>query len=116
WSEGKSFGVVAPESPATLRRIPSTGNLLLIWNDNYTEGAGHSGKRNPLTAAISRDEGKTWTHKRNMENDPNETYSYTSLDFANGRALLSYYVADEESGWISSRFRSVPIGWFYEGE
>ncbi|MCB9768270.1 MAG: exo-alpha-sialidase [Candidatus Omnitrophica bacterium] len=116
WSEGESFGVVAPESPATLRRIPSTGNLLLIWNDNYTEGAGHSGKRNPLTAAISRDEGKTWTHKRNMENDPNETYSYTSLDFANGRALLSYYVADEESGWISSRFRSVPIGWFYEGE
>jgi sialidase-1 len=85
-----------------------------VWNDAHAEGANHGGKRTPLTAAISPDEGKTWTRKRNLEEDPAFTYSYTSLAFAQGRAVMSYYVRDEATGRISSRFRSVPIGWFYE--
>lgn len=113
WSEARPWDVRGPESPATLRRIPSTGDLLLIWNDTFTPGAGHGGKRTPLTAAVSTDEGKTWTFKRNLETDGGQTYAYTSVLFHEGRALLSYYVRDEKSGWISSRFRSLPIGWLY---
>ena len=45
-----------------------------------------------------------------------ETYAYTSLIFLKDRALLSYYVADEKTGRISSRFRSLPVNWFYQGE
>lgn len=114
WSEPKSLGVRAPESPATLRRIPSTGDLLLIWNDSFSEGEGHGGKRTPLTAAISQDEGKTWIHKRNIESKPGETYAYTSVLFHNGRAVLSYYVGDDKTARISSRFRSLPVSWFYD--
>src|SRR5262249_44629335 len=49
WSDPRPWGVRAPEAPATLRRIPSTGHLLLIWNDTYQADAGHGGKRTPLT-------------------------------------------------------------------
>ncbi len=116
WSEPHSWGVRAPEAPATLRRVPSTGDLLLIWNDTFREGEGHGGKRTPLTAAISTDEGKTWSHQRDLETDDQQTYAYTSLIFDQGRALMTYYVRDEKSGRISSRFRSVPIAWFYEDQ
>lgn len=116
WNEARSWDVRGPESPATLRRIPSTGDLLLIWNDTFTPGVGHGGKRTPLTAAVSTDEGKTWKHKRNLETDGEQTYAYTSVLFHEGRALLSYYVRDEKSGRISSRFRSLPIGWFYAAD
>ena len=76
----------------------------------------NGGKRTPLTAAVSSDEGKTWHHRRNLEADTDHTYAYTSLTFAQGRAVLSYYVRDEKSGRISSRFRSLPIAWFYDTE
>jgi len=116
WSEAKHWGVRSPEAPATLRRIPSTGDLLLIWNDTYTGGVDHGGKRTPLTAAVSADEGRTWSFRRNLETDDQHTFAYTSVVFHRGRALLTYYVRDEATGRISSRFRSVPIGWFYEAE
>lgn len=109
WSQPESWGVRSPESPATLRRIPSTGDLLLIWNDGFSEGADHGGKRNPLTAAISSDEGKTWSRKKTLESKPGESYAYTSVLFHRSRAVLTYYVGDDKSGRISSRFRSMPI-------
>ncbi|SIO41095.1 sialidase-1 [Singulisphaera sp. GP187] len=113
WTEAKSWEVAGPESPATLRRIPSTGDLLLIWNDTLRDGKVNS-KRTPLTAAVSTDEGRTWSFRRNVENDPTKYYAYTSVVFDRGRALLTYYVGDSKTGRISSRFRSVPIAWFYE--
>lgn len=106
WCDPASFGVKAPEAPATLRRIPSTGHLLLIWNNGAT--------RTPLTAAVSSDEGRTWEHTRNLEDRTDEAYAYTSLAFVRDRAVLSYYVRDGKSSRISSRFRSLPVRWFYK--
>lgn len=119
WSEASDWGVRAPEAPSTLRRIPSTGDLLLIWNDNYEAGAGHGGKRSPLTVALSRDEGKTWLHKKSIETSEGASsftsgFSYISATFDSGRVLLSYYLAEEGTNKISSRFRSIPIAWLYE--
>ncbi len=113
WSEPGDLSVRAPEAPATLRRIPATGDLLLVWNNTYTPGAGHGGKRTPLTAAVSRDDGQTWENARNLEACQDESYAYTSLTFAQNRAILSYYVADAKTGRLSSRFRSLPVNWFY---
>ncbi|MBN1442640.1 MAG: exo-alpha-sialidase [Planctomycetes bacterium] len=113
WSEPTPWGVPSPESPATLRRIPSTGDLLLVWNPLVVEGAGHGGPRTPLAAAISADEGKTWSERRLLESRADQTYAYTSAAFVGERVLLSYYVRDETTGWISSRFRSIPLGSLY---
>lgn len=114
WSEASDWGVRAPEAPSTLRRIPSTGDLLLIWNDTYVEGAGHGGKRRPLTVAVSADDGKTWTQKKHIETSDAHTFSYISATFDHGRVLLSYYVGEDATGRISSRYRSIPIAWLYE--
>ena len=103
----------SPEAPATLRRIPATGDLLMVWNDNHEPGGDHSGRRTPLTAAVSSDEGHSWQHLRNIEEKPDEQYAYTSLIFVGDRVLLSYYIEDGKTKRISTRFRSVPVTWFY---
>ncbi len=113
WSApSKLSSIIAPEAPATMRRIPSTGDLLLIWNNNFKAGRGHGGKRTPLTAAVSSDEGKTWRHVRNLEANGDRTYSYPSLVFVKDRAVLSYW--EGAKGRLSSRFRSLPVSWFYD--
>ncbi len=111
WGPMTSLGIQGPEAPTTLRRIPSTGDLLLIWNNTYAPGAGHGGKRTPLTAAISRDEGETWTVVGNLESDSSRTFSYISLIFVGDRAVMSYW--DQGKGGYSCRFRSLPVAWFY---
>jgi sialidase-1 len=113
WSLASELPVQSPESPATIRRIPSTGDLLLVWNNSYSPAAGHGGKRTPLTAAISSDQGRTWRFEHNLEDRIDEGYAYTSVVFYRDRVLLTYYVSDEKSRQISSRFRSLPVGWFY---
>ncbi len=112
WSKpGRLSNLKAPEAPATLRRIPSTGDLLLIWNNNFTDGAGHGGKRTPLTAAVSSDEGKTWRNIRNLETRTDRTYAYTSLMFVKDHAVMSYW--ERDGSRLSTRFRSLPVSWFY---
>lgn len=114
WSAPSKLPLEAPESPATIRTIPATGDLLLVWNKTFIPGSGHGGKRTPLNAAVSSDEGKTWRHVRNLETSPDHGFAYTSVLFHKERVLLSYYVHDHQSGRISSRFRSLPVRWFYE--
>ena len=114
WSAPSKLPVEAPESPATIRTIPSTRDLLLVWNKTFVPGAGHGGHRTPLTAAISSNEGKTWRHVRHLETSPDHGFAYTSILFHKDRVLLSYYVHNSKSGRISSRFRSLPVRWFYD--
>ncbi|MFO0871453.1 MAG: exo-alpha-sialidase [Pirellulales bacterium] len=109
WSAAESWGVAAPESPATLRRIPATGDLLLVWNNRVVAGAGHGGPRRPLVAAVSADEGRTWSAPVALENRDDQSYAYTSVAFFQDRVLLTYYVSDDRTQKISSRFRSLPI-------
>lgn len=113
WGEPFAVGVTAPEAPATIDRLPATGDLLLIWNNRFAAGQGHGGRRTPLTAAVSSDDGKTWRHVRDLETRDDHTYAYTSLRFVGSRAVLSYWDHDQSSGRYSARFRSVPMTWFY---
>jgi sialidase-1 len=114
WTKAEPWGVRSPESPATLRRIPTTGDLLLVWNPAHDAAASHGGKRTPLVAAVSTNEGRTWNAPRTLEDRTDQEYAYTSVAFLDRRVLISYYVADNSTGRISTRFRSLPIDWFYE--
>jgi sialidase-1 len=116
WGEPSRLPVTAPESPATIRRVPATGDLLLVWNNTHEAGAGHGGRRTPLTAAVSSDEGKTWRHVRDVEARADRTYAYTSVLFVKDRVLLTYYITDPTDRRWSSRFRSLPVSWLYEGK
>ena len=111
WGPLTSLDVQGPEAPTTVRRIPATGDLVLVWNNTFNEGAGHGGKRTPLTAALSTDEGQTWSVVNNLEDDTERTFSYTSLTFVRDRTVMSYW--DSVGSRYSCRFRSLPVDWFY---
>ncbi len=115
WGEFGQLSVKAPEAPATIRRVPATGDLLLIWNNTFDPKAGHGGKRTPLTAAISSDEGRTWAPVRDLETAADRTFAYTSIAFVRDRVVLTYYVSEPKTDRLSSRFRSLPVGWLYAG-
>jgi sialidase-1 len=100
WSPARPSGIVSPLSPASIKRIPSTGDLLLVWNDHSrvdaslraVEDRNHvsGGRRTPLTAAISRDEGKSWILRHDIEDDRDGWYCYTAIYFQHGRVLLGF--------------------------
>ncbi len=114
WEEAVVTELVSPESPASITRIPGRRDLLLIWNNNPDSESNHRAPRTPLTSAISRDDGRTWTHIHNIEADPQRTFAYTSIAFFRKQVLLTYYDTVQWSKGLSLRFRSIPLEWFYK--
>lgn len=118
WEETRSLGVVAPEAPTCIKRIPSTGDLLMIWNHVWDPYLSHWG-RSPLTAAISSDEGETWHNFHNIEEDPDRTFSYTSITFIDDDVLLTYYrgrtvkPGEEAISGLELMLGIYPVSWFY---
>jgi photosystem II stability/assembly factor-like uncharacterized protein len=96
WTDPRASNIVSPLSPASIKRIPSTGDLLMVWNDHsavdesFRASESHSGRRTPLTLAISRDEGRTWFRKRNLLDSPNGWYCYTAIHFDKKRVILAF--------------------------
>jgi sialidase-1 len=101
WSELAPSGLSSPLSPATIERVPWTGELVCVWNDHSGEHAYPEGKRTPLCMAISRDEGKTWLRSRLIESDPAGWYCYTSMTFLEDRVLLAYCAGDKRVGGLN---------------
>ncbi|MFH0966014.1 MAG: sialidase family protein, partial [Planctomycetota bacterium] len=54
-------------TPCRVRRIPSTGDLLLVWNQVSGDEMRGGYSRGRLSSAISRDDGKTWEHFRTID-------------------------------------------------
>lgn len=93
WSTPAPTELASPESPALVKRIPSTGDLLVIWNNVASSS---NWPRTPLTAAISRDEGATWTQFRDIDNRPGRDAAYPSVTFVGNEALVAYYSRSRE--------------------
>ncbi|MEK7409670.1 MAG: exo-alpha-sialidase [Acidobacteriota bacterium] len=110
WSAPEPSSVVAPVSPQSIKRIPSTGHLLLVWNNSPSV-------RFPLTTAISRDEGRSWEHLRNLDEDAAHTYAYTGIEFTGPRVLFTYYAGPPPGTrggtFWSLKLKSVPVEWLY---
>ncbi len=117
WSEAEPMEIRAPVAPSTITRIPSTGDLLLVWNDCFRDSPDAEAVRRPLTAAVSNDEGETWGHRRDLETAEPYWYAYTSVTFADERVLLTYWMHDRTTtpNLLHLKFRNVPTEWFYEG-
>jgi sialidase-1 len=108
WSAPKASSIVSPLSPASIKRIPSTGDLLVVWNDHAGIDAALERKRTPLTVAVSRDEGQTWTNKQNLLADPAGWYCYTAIHFAGRRVLLGFNAGGSGLPHLSR----TDIAWF----
>lgn len=100
WSEAQPSSIHSPLSPASIKRAPTTGDLLMVWNDHSSIDPSYrasdakenstGGKRTPLTVAVSRDEGKTWIHAHDLLASPTGWYCYTSIHFVGKRVLLAF--------------------------
>lgn len=66
WTKPEPTPLVATFAPCSLTRMPD-GNLLCIWNQSSIEEVKQTLRRHRLTCAISKDEGETWQHHRNLE-------------------------------------------------
>lgn len=114
WSPAEPTDILSPCSPATVKRIPGRGDLLMVWND-HTGRPDLGQKRTPLTAAISTDEGLTWTRRRTIEDDPDGWFCYTAMEFVGDHVLLAYCATGKELPHLSrTQITRFPIRWLYE--
>jgi sialidase-1 len=122
WSDATSLGVEAPESCPELCKVPRTGDLLLIWNASRFDPkwASHFGKRMPLSAAISKDGGKTWSKPRHIETDPGWAFSNPGAYFTrDGNLFLNYWACKyTDKGYVANypidlKAAIVETAWLY---
>jgi len=106
WSVPEPTALKGSGSPVSISRMPDGGTLLAVWNHDPA-----TGKRNPLTAAVSRDEGETWTNLRNIEGGEGDSWAYPAVTWGDGNALLSYF---SYTGGHTLWLRSIPAAWFLE--
>lgn len=119
WSEPRPTDLNAPESCPELVRIPSTGDLLMIWNNSFDpDFRSHFGKRSPLSAAISKDHGRTWQPIGDIESDPRRAFSNPGCRFTrDGRAIINYWTCEYLPDWrmqdiIDLRVAIIAPDWF----
>jgi hypothetical protein len=67
WPGGRPTELASSYSAARIRRLPSTGDLLIVWNQLSREEIKKGFRRSRLSCAISSDEGATWGHFKNLE-------------------------------------------------
>ncbi len=116
WTKPRLSPLRGINSPATIRRVPGTSDILAVWNYNF-------GARAPLHSAISSDGGKTWRHLKLIEASPYYYCDYVSVTFVGDRVVLTYESGplmialqkleidtDSASGM---RVTILPIEWFY---
>lgn len=116
WGPAAVTGIQSPVSPATIARIPSTGDLLMVWNNNGLTGP-IKGWRTPLNIAYSKDEGKTWQNRKVVESDPEGWYCYTAIHFVGKNDVLLSYCAGNRPKRTSlsvTNVKLLSLDWIYQ--
>lgn len=104
WREGNNSQFPNPNSAIEFLKLKG-GGLLLIFNDSMSQ-------RTPLTAALSLDSDKTWPHRRNIADQPKQSFAYPSavqtrdgkihlVYTSDGRTTIHHAVFDEE--WVKGQ-------------
>lgn len=102
--------------PQTIKRLPGSPRLVMLYNDRGKLGYGEPGFsfRTPLSVAVSDDEGKTWKKLPPIESSDARNYCYFSLLFFDDRFLVSYYESADridlrdENGNVQLEFDGRP--------
>jgi sialidase-1 len=112
WSLPRLTQLKSPVSPASIKHVPGTKTLMVVFND-------HSGKvakpespkqRAPQAVAFSTDDGKTWGPSQLIEDDLTGWYCYTAIHFTDDSVLLAYVAGNAQIGRLSRlRVQRVPL-------
>lgn len=90
WSPPQPTDWLAPLSPASIKRMPHDGRLIMVWNDHSAARAADARDRTPLVAAASDDDGRTWRPRITLYDDPQGAYAYIAIHFLHGDVLLAH--------------------------
>jgi Neuraminidase (sialidase) len=114
-------GIRAALAAPAIKRIPKTGDLLMVWDDHsMVTSTTHPyyGKRTPFTVGISRDEGKTWEKVKNIEDDVEGWYCYTAIDFVGDHVLLAHCAGKcyptKNLGLDTTQITRFNLAWLYK--
>ena len=125
WGVPYRAGIPAPGARPTLTRIPSTGDLLLVYNAGEPEEIHGPTPRNKMASLISRDQGRTWSSYRLIDggSDFNGKMTNSTVAFVGDQVLVCYskvVLADVPPGGSSNHYSWVqqilPLEWFYAGD
>ncbi len=133
WSLPKPSRFHSPKAPLSMKRIPSKGDLLAVWDDAALalrmwgeqkrlppDGSvpDKSWGRTPLVAAVSRNEGRTWSRSHLIEQYPDHGYCYIAIHFVDDAVLLAYCCGGGTASHVLQdlRIRRIPLEWFYGRE
>jgi len=112
WTAPTPTEIQSPNSPASIKRLPNSANLLAIFNDHSGRFPFVKGKRTPLVAAVSSDGGRTWPQVKTIEDDPDGWYCYTAILYVDDAALLAYCAGDSKVGGLNRlRVRRLSVDW-----
>ncbi len=115
WTPSKASNIPSPRSPASIERIPGTGDLIMVWNKNGGDNPEIAGKRTPFNVAISKDEGMTWEQSFTLADNVHGWYCYTAIDFADDHVLLGHCAGDrrDNNGLAETHITRFPIKRLY---
>jgi Neuraminidase (sialidase) len=112
WPLPERTALESPESPASIKRIPASADLLAVFNDHSGQFPFRKDKRSPLVAAVSTDGGKTWPKRKLVENSPDGWYCYAAIHFVEDAVLLAYCAGDSKVGGLNRlRLRRLSSEW-----
>lgn len=95
WDSLITSNIKSPLSPALIKKIPNSGNWLLVWNNTYNASTFYGGSRSPLTVAISNNEGNSWYNIKDIL-EHSGGLDYPSVHFVDKkRFLLSIKTGNE---------------------
>lgn len=103
WSSIEPSIFHSPLSPASIKRIPFSNQLIIVWNNNDGTVQSLKGKRTPLTIAVSNDDGKSWQCINNIESDQDGWYCYIAIEFVRNQVLLAYCAGSQSQKTHLSR-------------
>ncbi|MEK7793171.1 MAG: sialidase family protein [Candidatus Hydrogenedentota bacterium] len=100
WSPGVDSAFPNPNAAVDFIKL-ANGHLLLVYNDSMLD-------RDPLTVAISTDNDKTWTHRKNIA-EGKEDFAYPVALQAKDGKIHIIYTKDERATIMHAAFDETAI-------
>ncbi len=107
WEIPEPSGLASAYAPCMIRRIPSTGDLVLIWNQASRAEIESGFERTRLSVAISKDEGATWTHARTLFRSHVPAVGLLKPGPVTGNIAIKSYVGELPNDYATADYPNI---------